>query len=81
MKIELNNSGIRDLLRSDAVEDELLRRAERIADHANQTAPGHSATAIKGYNRALARVTAESQEARVAEAVDRNLTRALDAGR
>lgn len=40
-EIKLNRSGVRALLRSDDVERDLLRRAERVAQAAESKAPDH----------------------------------------
>jgi hypothetical protein len=77
-KIKLNNKGIRDLLRSKEMVADLNQRAGRIAQAAGD---GHSYEATAGRTRALASVWTTSAEAMRAEATERNLTRAIDAGR
>lgn len=76
--IKLNRAGVRELLRSKEVQDDLAARAERIAAAAGD---GFDASSFVGANRARASVMAVSIEARIAEAKDRTLTRAIDAGR
>lgn len=77
-RIVLNRRNIRDLLRSESVRADLERRAENIARAAG---PGHKVDSQVGRNRARAAVITTSAEAMAAEARDRNLTRAIDAGR
>jgi hypothetical protein len=78
VRIKLNRAGIRELLRSVEVSDDLEARAERIASAAG---PGHRVEVEDNDKRARAAVITDTFEARLAEAVDRNLTRAVDAGR
>lgn len=77
-KITLNNAGIAALLRSSEVSDELERRGKAMADAAG---PGHSVRRFQGRDRVRVHVATESPEAMEAEATDRTLTRAIDAGR
>lgn len=74
----LNRKGIRDLLRSEQVRADLVRRAHNIAAAAGD---GHTVDSQIGRNRARAAVITTSIPAMIREARDRNLTRALDAGR
>ena len=78
MRIELNRSAVRDLLRSDAVAADLRARAERIATAAGE---GMEVETEIGPERARAAVITMTHKARLAEAQDRALTSALDAGR
>lgn len=78
VKITVNHLGVRALLQSPAVEAELKRRAMAIAAKAG---PGMEVTTFHGRNRVNASVITATTEARVAEAKDRALTRAIDAGR
>lgn len=41
IEFKLNRSGVRSLLRSESVENDLRRRAERVADLARSRAPEH----------------------------------------
>lgn len=77
-RIVLNRKNIRDLLKSPKVAADLRRRAENIARAAG---PGHRVESEIGKNRARAAVITDSIDAMVAEAQNRNLTRAIDAGR
>lgn len=77
-KIVLNRKGVRELLRSNEVLGDLERRALAIAAAAG---PGFEADSDVGRNRARASVLTETREAMEAEAKDRALTRAIDAGR
>jgi hypothetical protein len=77
-RIVLNRAGVRELLKCPGVQADLARRAERIAAAAG---PGMVAESYVGRNRARSRVYTQTPEARRAEASDRTLTRAIDAGR
>lgn len=76
--LKLNRAGMRELLRSEGVLEELRRRAEEIADRAGD---GMEVDAEIEANRARASVRTESFGAMAAEATDRVLTRAIDAAR
>lgn len=78
VRVVLNRKNVRELLRSEGVLNDLVRRAENIAAAAG---PGHKVDSQIGRNRARAAVITTSIEAMLAEARDRNLTRAIDAGR
>ncbi len=78
MRIELNSDAIDALLKSDEVQAELERRARLIADVAG---PGMEAEVTVGATRARATVRTGTPEAMLAEARERRLTYALDAGR
>lgn len=78
VKVKLNRRGMRALLTSSEVRGELEDRAQRIAASAG---PGHRVDSETGRNRARAAVITDTTEARIAEATDRTLTRAIDAGR
>lgn len=78
VRIELNDAGIKALLRSAEVGDEIKRRADNIARAAG---PGMHSETYQGRDRVRARVWTGTYAARKAEAEDRALTRALDAGR
>jgi hypothetical protein len=80
----LNKAGVRQLLRSEEVLADLARRAEAIEQAANAAAGEPDAfewDANVGPNRARASVRTVSREGMVAEAKDRALTRAVDAGK
>lgn len=85
--IELNTRGLQRILVSDEMVQELRRRAQRIASKAG---PGHrvdwqpggpASSGGRRVTRARAAVIAASAIARRREATDRNLTRAVNAGR
>lgn len=76
--IKLNKAGVRELLRSPEVLAELRRRADLIAAAAGD---GFEAEATTGPQRARASIRTGTHAARKAEATDRALTAALDAGR
>lgn len=77
-RLELISAGMRDLLRSEEVCADLGRRAAAIAASAG---PGMASESEVGRRRALAMVWTDTEEAMVAEATDRKLTSAIDAGR
>lgn len=78
VRIVVNRAAVRELLRSDAVLQNLKQRAERIAKQAGE---GMEVGTFRGQNRVRATVITATIEARLAEARDRTLTRAIDAGR
>lgn len=77
VQLKINYRGIFELLRSDEVQAELVRRANRVAAAAG---PGHRVESEVGKRRARAAVITDTAEARVAEK-HRNLTRAFGAAR
>lgn len=74
----VHGDGVRKLLRSDEVRADLERRAQAIADRAGS---GFAAESEVGSNRARAVVYTADFDAMLAEAQQRTLTRAIDAGR
>lgn len=78
VRIVVNHAAVRELLRSPAVLKNLEERARRIAAQAGE---GMEVGTYIGPNRARATVITATVEARLAEARDRALTRAIDAGR
>lgn len=78
VRIVLTRNGPRDLRRSREILRDLERRGEAIARAAGD---GHRVEAEIGPNRARVAVITDTIDAMVAEATDRTLTRALDAGR
>lgn len=80
--VTLNRAGVRALLRSSEIQDDLGRRAQAIENAANATVPGgFEWDTDVGPNRARASVRTVSREGMTAEAKDRTLTRSIDAGR
>lgn len=77
-KIELDSAGVRALLQSPEVLADMQRRAENIAAAAGD---GVEATSWIGFDRAHGRAATVTHEADLAEAQDRVLTRAIEAGR
>jgi len=77
-RVRLNRKGVRELLRSREVLSDLERRANAIAAAAGE---GMEVDSEVGRNRARASVRTATREAVLAEAQQRALTRALDAGR
>ena len=78
VRVVINSAGVKDLLQSVEVQRDLRARAERIAAAAGD---GMTAELGVGKNRARAQVYTETIDAMRAEADDRALTRAIDAGR
>lgn len=78
VKIVLNRAAVRNLLRSEPVRKDLEKRADRIAAAAGL---GFESDSRVGQNRARAEVRAATLNAKGAEARERRLTKALDAGR
>lgn len=78
VKVRLTRSGPRQLRQSPGVKADMERRAQAIAAAAGG---GMEVDSHVGRSRARATVAAVSWEARRAEASDRALTRAIDAGR
>ena len=85
IRIDLNSPEIRRLLQGkgdyEGVQADLKRRAEAIAAAAGGPEAGFEVGTNVGPNRARASVVTTTIEAMRAEAEDRTLTRALDAGR
>lgn len=77
-KLKLNSNNIGKLLKSREVQADLKARADRIAAAGGE---GMQASISVGRTRARASVITATTKARLAEAKDRRLTRALDAGR
>jgi tRNA A37 threonylcarbamoyltransferase TsaD len=78
MDIKYRGDVIAELLKSPAVQQDLRRRADRIAAAAG---PGMEASVRVGRTRARGSVITATAQARDNEARNRALTRALDAGR
>jgi hypothetical protein len=80
IKIDLNDAGIREVLQSAEVQADLRRRAKAIAQAAGGEPDFVGDAEIVG-DRVMGFVVTATHEGRRAEAEDRALTRALDAGR
>jgi hypothetical protein len=78
IRVEVNSAGIQALLKSAEVQADLESRARKIAAAAGE---GMEASSRIGKTRARASVITATRKARLAEATDRALTKALDAGR
>lgn len=78
VRIVLKRDGPRRLRKLPEVKADLERRAQRIAAAAG---PGMETDSDVGRTRARASVRTTTNAARRAEATDRALTRAIDAGR
>lgn len=78
VRVVLNHDGIAELLKSAEVQADLEERGKRIAAAAGD---GVEVERFVGQARARVIVRTATTEARLAEASDRALTRAIDAGR
>lgn len=76
--IVVNHDAIGELLKSPEIQADLLARGNRIAGAAGD---GIEVEPTIGRNRARVTVRTATTDARIAEATDRTLTRAIDAGR
>jgi hypothetical protein len=79
IRIEINDAAATELLKSSEVRADLMRRANRIAAAAG--AGNYDVTPSQTPTRARVSVGTADYAARKAEATNRSLTRALDAGR
>jgi hypothetical protein len=80
VRVKLNSAGIREVLQSDETRADILRRAEAIKAAAGGGDDYEAGAEVVG-NRVMGWVVTATDEAKRAEAEDRTLTRALDAGR
>lgn len=78
MKLKINNAGVQALLKSPGVRADIERRVQQIAAAAGD---GMEASVEDGPKRVRGSVITATTDARVAEATNRSLTAALDAGR
>lgn len=83
IRIELNTAEVRSLLTSPEVQADIARRCAAIAAAANTNRFGgvFGHDVVVGKSRAHGMVWTDDPDAMLAEAVDRSLTRAIDAGR
>ncbi|MHA7287117.1 hypothetical protein ACX80I_12620 [Arthrobacter sp. MDT3-44] len=77
MKIKHNTAAYRELLRSQAMLDEVKKRADRIAAAAG---PGFESSAIVGKNRARASVRTTDIPSMIRNSRENTLIRALRGG-
>lgn len=77
-ELKIHSKGVRELLRSKEIEGALMAVGERIAAAAG---PGHEASSWQGFDRVHVSVRTTTIEAILAEKKDRNLSRAIQAGR
>lgn len=80
LRIKINSDAVRALLQSAEVASELERRGNAIVEAAGG-APDFEVQSTKNRDRAVAFVRTASSKGKKAEAEDRVLTRAIDAGR
>ena len=78
MRIEHNSKGFAALMKSNSVMSDIEARGARIAAAAGE---GFEVNSTRNRDRSVVFVRTETTEARRAEAEDRALTRAIDAGR
>lgn len=78
VKIVLHPGAIDELLKSPEVQADLAARGKRIAAAAGE---GVVSEPFVGKTRARNTVRTDTTDARIAEATNRTLTRAIDAGR
>ncbi len=82
LRLEFSSEGFQAILESQAVADDIERRTQAVADAAGD---GMVATMMKanfgGSPRPMGVVATDTAEAMRAEAVDKALSKALDAGR
>lgn len=80
VRVVLNDDGIKQLLRSQGVVDDLERRANAVAEAAGG-APDYVASVWQGKDRARGSVRTATAKGRSEEANNRTLTRSVDAAR
>lgn len=78
LKFVRNPKGLGEILKSQRVGDEMLRKAQRVAQTAG---PGNEASVRRGRSRVRASVATVTPQAKRGEAKDRRLTRAFGAAR
>ena len=79
IKVKLNSTGVRALLKDPGVAADLDARAARIASAAGE---GFESSGVRtDRDRVAVTIAANTDEARLAEAESRALLRAIDAGR
>ncbi len=78
IRFQLNRAAVGQLLKSNEVQADLKRRADRIAAAAG---PGHEVEERVGRNRARATVRTTTVEAMIQQAAHQTLSRAIEAGR
>lgn len=78
LRIVLNRAGVRQLLNSPEVLADIAARSQRIAQRAGE---GFTPATERGRNRVRGSVRTASRAARLAEAKQRALTQAINAGR
>jgi hypothetical protein len=80
VRVKMNSASARAILRSPRVQADLERRARQIAEAAGGE-PDFEVESRVGANRVRTSVRTATHEGRTAEAEDRALTQAIDAGR
>jgi hypothetical protein len=81
VRVDLNEQGVAELLKSPEVLADLERRANAIADAAGGEPEDYEVVVMIGRTRARASIRTASHRARAAEARERRLTRSFEAGR
>jgi hypothetical protein len=78
IRVQIDQKAVGELLKGVEVQEDLTSRGDAIQAAAG---PGHSVLLRTGGDRAAVFIRTETAEAKYKEATERNLTRALDAGR
>lgn len=78
VRVKMNSKGVQSLLKSPEIRSLLLGKAEAVAAAAGE---GNVVLPVVGKRRAVVYVAANTDEAKLAEANSRALTRAVDAAR
>ena len=84
VKVVLNRKGVRELLTSQEVTDDLKRRGDAISERAGAYTGGaqhYAVEAHRGRQRSRVGIITATEDAMIDEAYHRTLTSALDAGR
>ena len=82
VKVKMNRAGVREVLQSDGVQNDLLARAKAIAASANASSGGgYAADVIAGKNRARAVVKATDRNSAFDNSRNNTLAKSIDAGR
>ena len=82
VRVRMNPSGVRDVLNAPGVQQDLLARAQRIAESASSVASGvFTADVQPGKNRAHAMAKTTDARSIASNAKHNSLLKSMDAGR